>query len=521
VYSPLCPLDVASGVVTAPFPFVVGAVESEELMRDVDPNNVVVLNIDETDEIVACEDVVRKFEAVEMPLLPPRHLRRILTALLRTFPRTVPVSSPCNTVEVKTTNSLSSTESPHARKLSDRQNGHKELVDWIRAATRNGVDVTDDANAATSPVSDAFSTNRSLKIIASSDEDEGTTRLDRYTLMKMEKTLDKRRDMFCGAVSVVPRMFPSDATSTSKRVRYVRWSFVSILASLLKFYSFHVIDDEHAAAKALPSGGRRKAFREQYDTEALLAECRHSTTERTMLGKLVTTQLFKAFVRCHIRRNRRPIAFDAYCMNKINAIFCQRTTWRTYWRRISGLLWKWPRGPNGPFNIFNRVRSPRSRWRKRFFFIEREENVSTSNERTDKDRPIFAMRYYVADRAEAALAFDEQKEVSCVPDVLGRREMMKRMLSSSARGSFYFASDSGTKVRVITTHDRKLDSRNVPYKTAYPFEIVSDADPKRTILLCAQTEEQRNVWIRTIKGLMYRSELGRLLERERQLDLPN
>ena len=64
-----------------------GTVEIDVVKEFVDPERVVILNLDEQNEVEATRDITTRFEDADVPLLPPRFLRRIVRAVYQAFPR--------------------------------------------------------------------------------------------------------------------------------------------------------------------------------------------------------------------------------------------------------------------------------------------------------------------------------------------------------------------------------------------------------------------------------------------------
>ena len=64
-----------------------GTVEIDVVKEFVDPERVIILNLDEQNEVEATRDITTRFENADVPLLPPRFLRRIVRAVYQAFPR--------------------------------------------------------------------------------------------------------------------------------------------------------------------------------------------------------------------------------------------------------------------------------------------------------------------------------------------------------------------------------------------------------------------------------------------------
>ena len=115
------------------------------------------------------------------------------------------------------------------------------------------------------------------------DENEGSTVMDPKMSLQYEKLLDSGDVMCCPRVSNEWELSTRHVTKRS-RIRFARWGFASVLASLIKFYPFHIqnVKDEDDGEKKI-----RRPFRTLFDKGAFLTECRHSEKERAILDRIV------------------------------------------------------------------------------------------------------------------------------------------------------------------------------------------------------------------------------------------
>ena len=501
VYVPLCPESTFRNVVHAPFPFVLGVTLSKNIVEEcVDPTCVIMLNLDEQDEVLACRDVLKRFEVADVPLLPPRFLRRIVRSVYQSFPRSRTHSS----------------SSKHKFKIQHKRSSNG-LVRWFADRFRNLTsspssvceeeeEEEEEKKKKKEKYSSISITGRALQLMASSDENEGSTVMDPKMSLRYEKLLDSGDIMSCPAVS---NEWELRNVTRRNRIKFARWGFASVLASLIKFYPFHIQnvshddddDDDDDSEKTI-----RRPFRTLFDKGAFLTECRHSEKERLILDRIVDTQLFHAFIRDRLQ-DQLPTPFEKWCLHKLLSINTQRSSFANQWRSISGFVYKLPRGRRAPSEdivteeVFLQKKNEKeppmqlSGWKRRYAYIAQ----------CRKDNTLFALRYHDASKVENIQSGTDWNLVSKIRSASHRRDSMRRLLSSSFRGEFILSKDpQKCRIRLLN------DNRVAKYKTPHVLEILSEADEKGSIVLCMETSEERMLWIRTLKGLQHEDVIEKL-----------
>ncbi len=486
VYVPLCPESTIRTVVQAPFPFVVGTIEVDVVKECVDPEKVIVLNLDETNEVKLCRDITKRFADADAPLLPPRFLRRIVRAVYQAFPRA-------------STNSVMKEDAVKTKTLLHKRTSNG-LIRWVTdrflGLTKSPTKVTKSPYSSSSTYS---TTSRALQLMASSDENEGSTVMAPETSLRYEKLFDSSDVLCCPHVSNEWKLESTSSSSKRRRIKFVRWSFSSVLASLIKFYPFHMRKKKEKKEKSKRS--RRTSFRSLFDKGAFLAECRHSDKERMILDRIVDTQLFHAFIRDRLK-DQSPTSFEKWCLHKLMSISSQRSSFVLKWKNMSGFVWKLPRGTRAPTMMreFNDDddddddNDPSiqkivhlSGWRRRYVYICKRD-----------DDGVFVLRYHDASKVEYVQNTIDWKLATQIRDTSKRNDATKRLLMSSFKGEFVLSKNpSRCQIRLLN------DNQGAKYKTPHALEIISEVDHKGSVVLSMETSEERMLWIRTLKGIQH------------------
>ena len=132
--------------------------------------------------------------------------------------------------------------------------------------------------------------------------------MDPKMSLQYEKLLDSGDVMCCPRVSNSGNS-RHDVTKEVESNLHVGVS--SVLASLIKFYPFHIqnVKDEDDGEKKI-----RRPFRTLFDKGAFLTSMRHSEGT-TILDRVVDTQLFHAFIRDRLQ-DQLPTPFEKWCLHR-------------------------------------------------------------------------------------------------------------------------------------------------------------------------------------------------------------
>ena len=389
-----------------------GTVEIDVVKEFVDPERVVILNLDEQNEVEATRDITTRFEDADVPLLPPRFLRRIVRAVYQAFPR--------QNIDKKEKDS-----SVVKLKLLSKKSSNG-LIRWVTDRFRN---LTSSPPVEKKKYSSVSNTGRALQLMASSDENEGSTVMDPKMSLQYEKLLDSGDVMCCPRVSNEWELSTRHVTKGS-RIRFAGWGFAAVLASLIKFYPFHIqnVKDEDDGEKKI-----RRPFRTLFDKGAFLTECRHSEKERTILDRVVDTQLFHAFIRDRLQ-DQLPTPFEKWCtqahVDKFTAKFVLHSMEKYVW-----ICFKLPRGRRAPCeedtgdgeSFMSFKTKPFSEpiqlsgWRRRYVYI------------TKNSDGVFVLRYHDASKVESIQSSTDWDLASRIRSASHRRDTLHRLLKPATR----------------------------------------------------------------------------------------